>query len=508
MDAGRGIPGVLLVAEIETPLLLTMQVQAARRGASCAIFFRSISANCREAWFLIIPATRLHALPRTSTPQITLSEATDTDLAAPFDSHLPIRPDCHFQVWVPYQVAMVSGSGSEILLPSALDAAEEQRRDSIASFLSVGPFDTLNGRYRPFRKLGEGQHAAVWLARDTTESQYVAIKIGVYWMLKEQGRELCILQRIKDHFIPSHPGSHHVLELKDALRHQGPRGTHACLVSEPLGRRLVDALLEFEPKRHAPYPFTRKVAIQTLQALDYLHQLDIMHGDIHLGNLVLRLTHNINTDSEANIRAKNEKGNELERAGEEFHLDDQTVMSDTEPSNASIVLIDLGAAITPADSPNFNYAYPLAYRAPEVVVGAAANLKADIWALGCAIYRIVSGQVLYPIEGWGGPEATAIEQLYCFIEMLGPMAESVRALWADADSHVAADGTLLRPFPEDERELPLDESIRDVRPGGMGDDELEAFVEFMGLMMRFDPAERKSTSEILRHRWVTDFGME
>ncbi len=403
---------------------------------------------------------------------------------------------------------MASELGSEILQPSALDAAEEQRRDAIASFLSVGPSDTLNNRYRPFRKLGEGQHAAVWLARDTKENKYVAIKIGVYWMLKEQGRELSLLQRIKEHPIPSHPGSDHVLELKDVFHHQGPRGIHACLVSEPLGRQLVDALLEFEPERHAPYPFTRKVSIQALQALDYLHQLDIMHGDIHLGNLVLRLTYNINTDSKAEIRAKNERGNELKRAGDAFHLDDKTVMSDTEPTNASIVLVDLGAATTPAHSSNFNYAYPLPYRAPEVVVGAAANLKADIWALGCAIYRIITGQFLYPIEGWGGPEDAAIEQLYCFVEMLGPMPESVRALWADADSHVAADGTLLRPFPEDEREPPLDESIRNARPEGMGDDELEAFVEFMGLMMRFDPAERKSTTEILCHRWVTGFGTE
>jgi hypothetical protein len=59
--------------------------------------------------------------------------------------------------------------------------------------------------------------------------------------------------------------------------------------------------------------------------------------------------------------------------------------------------------------------------------------------------------------------------------------------------------------PEDERDPPLAEAILEAKPVGMDEDELTAFIEFMSLIFRFEPAERSSTQELLRHRWVTDW---
>ncbi len=151
------------------------------------------------------------------------------------------------------------------------------------------------------------------------------------------------------------------------------------------------------------------------------------------------------------------------------------------------------------------------------------NHKADIWALGCVVYWLFTSDTLFSIEvpdNWDRvsldtdamSEDIDMEQMARFIQALGPVPDSVRAQWEAADDYLppedylAEDGTFLDPLTEGvEVQLPLGEAIRRARPDGMGDDELEALVEFVGLMIRYDPADRKSTAELLQHRWLTDF---
>ncbi|KAK1142919.1 hypothetical protein N8T08_007160 [Aspergillus melleus] len=251
----------------------------------------------------------------------------------------------------------------------------------------------------------------------------------------------------------------------------------------------------------------RSVAIWTgwLQASEWT---DINH--IHLilctaiskpTTLLLDLTYDIDKESEDEIRAKNTKGNELNEADEPFPLDDRTIISATSPTNARAVLVDLGCASTPASSWRNKYGYPVPYRAPEVVV------RGDV-ALGCLIFQIMTGAPLFVIEGWGDPDQTNIEHIYAFIEMLGPLPKYLRDFWPAADEHVNMDGELLQPFPEDERALPLAESIREEYHKGMSEGELLAFVEFMAMMIRFDPEERALTETLLKHRWITEIEVD
>jgi serine/threonine-protein kinase SRPK3 len=232
-----------------------------------------------------------------------------------------------------------------------------------------------------------------------------------------------------------------------------------------------------------------------------------MHGDVHPGNLVLALTDDIDDNTETEIEAKNRRGNELNDPGDSYTLDDKVDVLAGDTTNTNIILVDLGASSTPADAPSDTFAYPIPYRAPEVVMDTGCvTAKADIWALGCVIYRIITGNPLFAPEGWGSIDDTNIEQIVSFVERLGPVPDSLRTAWVDSDRHLTSDGLLKDPFPEDERELPLTETIREAKPEGMGDDEVMAFTEFLSLIFHFEPAERSSTQELLQHRWVTDWG--
>ncbi|KAI5921801.1 kinase-like domain-containing protein [Camillea tinctor] len=396
----------------------------------------------------------------------------------------------------------------EPLLPSALEDAEDQKRTVAASFITLRPGETLKDtRYLPFRKVGEGKNSSVWLARDFKDNRYVAIKIGRTCMLQEQLRETSMFKKLREHPLPFHPGKDHVIKLLDDFVHKGPSGLHVCLVFPPLGRHVENVLSDFDEKNPAPYSLCRRISIQALKSLDYLHQQDIMHGDVHTGNLVFTLTYDINNDSEADIKAKNTRGNELNDPDDPFTLDDRIEISADGPTDANIMLVDLGASTSPANAASRKFAYPIPYRAPEVVMEAApVTCKADIWALGCVIYRIVTGLPLFAPEYWGSIDETNLDHICSFIESLGPMPDSLRTGWLDSDRYLTSDGRLIDPYPEDESDLPLAEAIQEAKPKGMEEAELIAFIDFMSFIFHLEPSERSSTQELLQHRWVTDFG--
>ncbi|KAJ6172488.1 hypothetical protein N7470_001555 [Penicillium chermesinum] len=389
----------------------------------------------------------------------------------------------------------------EDLLPSALDDAEAERQTAAAGVMAFSLGDKLNsGRYYPFRKIGAGQFST-----DLKESRYVAIKAGFTWLVKPQMHEISIMTLLREDPIPDHPGKRHVVELLDSFVHEGPNESHVCLVTEPLGRQVETVLSGLYLDNPAPHSLCRILSIQALQALDYLHQKNIMHGDVHTGNLVFRLTYDIDNDTETDIKAKNTRGNELNDPDDPSTLDDRTSIT-TGDTDANVVLVDLGASSILADSPSNSYAYPIPYRAPEVVMDTGSvTSKADIWALGCVIWRIITGIPLFAPEGWGDMDATNVEQIVMFVERLGPVPETLREAWLDSDNHLTPDGHLKNPFPEEERELPIAKEILEYKPEGMGEDEVSAFVEFLGLIFCFDPCERRSTQELLRHRWITDW---
>ncbi|KAJ5613891.1 hypothetical protein N7528_007545 [Penicillium herquei] len=394
----------------------------------------------------------------------------------------------------------------EALLPSALDDAESRRQAAVDASFAFYPGETLKaGRYHPFRKIGEGPFSTVWLARDTERGRYVAIKIGLTWLVESQKDEVSLMKMLRSRPVNGHPGQNHVVELLDDFVHDGPNGSHVCIVTKPLGREVEMALSDFDLDSPAPYLFCRTISIQALQALDYLHQQGVMHGDLHPGNILLALNYDIDNQTEAEIKAKNQRGNELNDPDDPYTLDDQTIISTENPSNVHVVLVDFGASTTPENAPSNKFAYPIPYRAPEVVMDVEPiTAKADIWALGCVIFRIITGIPLFAPECWGNTDEANLEQIVGFVERLGPVPDSLRTAWLDSDRHLTPDGLLKNPYPENERELPLEEAIREFKPPGMEADELTAFIDFMSLIFRFEPAERSSTEDLLQHRWVQE----
>lgn len=126
-----------------------------------------------------------------------------------------------------------------------------------------------NHCYTVVHKMGFGGFATVWLTRCSRDKQYYALKILTADLPQSQGKDLTILQYLKDNGF-EHP---HVVKLRESFEVSGPNGTHTCLVLPALGPSLDHSAKE------ALAPVMRfKICQQIASGVAALHERGICHG--------------------------------------------------------------------------------------------------------------------------------------------------------------------------------------------------------------------------------------
>lgn len=109
------------------------------------------------------------------------------------------------------------------------------------------------------------------------EDRNVALKALAAEADSSANRELAILQHLKSHDDPQHPGHKHVQQLLDSFYIQGPNGKHLCIVWELMGPSL-SAVADTLPARRLDTKLALKFIEQLLQAVDYIHSCGVVHG--------------------------------------------------------------------------------------------------------------------------------------------------------------------------------------------------------------------------------------
>nr|XP_043614193.1 serine/threonine-protein kinase SRPK-like [Erigeron canadensis] len=167
------------------------------------------------------------------------------------------------------------------------EGTEEYRR---GGYHAVKVGDTFkNSRYVVQSKLGWGHFSTVWLAWDTHNSRYVALKVqkSAQHYTEAAMDEITILKQIAE----GDPDNKKcVVKLLDHFKHSGPNGQHVCMVFEYLGDNLL-TLIKYSDYRGIPLPKVKEICYHVLGGLDYLHrQLSIIHTDLKPENILLLST--------------------------------------------------------------------------------------------------------------------------------------------------------------------------------------------------------------------------
>jgi serine/threonine protein kinase len=104
--------------------------------------------------------------------------------------------------------------------------------------------------------------------------------------------------------------------------------------------------------------YFQAIARQCLEALVYLHHLNIVHCDLKPENILLKSY-----------------------------------------SRCEIKVIDLGSSCFLSDNLT-TYVQSRSYRAPEVILGLPYDQKIDIWSLGCILAELYTGEVSFHLTSY------------------------------------------------------------------------------------------------------------
>ena len=133
--------------------------------------------------------------------------------------------------------------------------------------------DILHKRYSILKEMGRGGYSTVWLARDTLQEQYVAVKVGV---AGSSHNECTILKELAS--LPEGPGKTSMVKVLDEFTLNGPSGNHPCYTMAPA---LTDLNNRLEYTYEVPIfkmRVARALAARLAQAVAYVHASGYAHG--------------------------------------------------------------------------------------------------------------------------------------------------------------------------------------------------------------------------------------
>ncbi|CAI0651946.1 unnamed protein product [Colletotrichum noveboracense] len=414
--------------------------------------------------------------------------------------------------------------------------------------------DVFIDRYQVIRKLGNGSFGTVWLAYDSSDERYVALKIEA--ANRRKSNELLIQTQLAAG-ISENLRSEYIVRLLNSFYHQGPNGNHLCIVLEPMGPSLSAVLnAPFEiydplnpPLRRFAKVKIRRILRHVLLGLSFLHENGIVHGDLHSGNILFALQ-----DLSSVERVALEQTTENSRIDQLHRIDgkrDQwapTYLAVAEPLSQHVLsreaeavkLSDLGGG---NDDPPQSIVAPLCLRAPEVILNEPIGTGIDTWSFGCLAYELITGTVLFRLPEFGlSDEGLKDEHLIQLTDIIDPLPGNLLAKWPDAAKYYGpkAERLDLRPRDFDEESTEDENSCQD-SPGGGFDDgpgtheieldvsghdlprvhdslerlikahknadideqEEEAIAAFLRCIFQYDLALRPSAAKLLGHPWIS-----
>ncbi|KAM0330194.1 hypothetical protein ACHAQA_004368 [Verticillium albo-atrum] len=213
--------------------------------------------------------------------------------------------------------------------------------------------EVMNGRYQIQSMLGKGMFSGVARAVDITTKKLVAIKIMRNNDALRKGgfTEISILQKLND---ADPENRKHIVKFERHFDYNG----HLCMAFENLSLNLREVLRKFGNNVGINLGATRAYAHQIFVGLAHMRKCTIIHADLKPDNILVNENRNV------------------------------------------LKICDLGTGVDRSDAATAHneitpYLVSRFYRAPEVILGMPYDYSIDMWSIGCTLYELYTGKILF-----------------------------------------------------------------------------------------------------------------
>ncbi|KAJ5384087.1 hypothetical protein N7517_001998 [Penicillium concentricum] len=285
-----------------------------------------------------------------------------------------------------------------------------------------------NGRYTVHHKLGFGDSATVWLAKDTGRNghvpkyQWIALKI-LAAHIKER-TEIRNLQYLMD----KSEGvlfTRCIVKLLDSFVLVGPNGIHQCLVLDLVGpsfESIQQSYIDFNNHAHRAafdnaefnnfthcshieFPRIFEVTKRLFMALRFMHGLGMCHGGINGANIAFTFRNSLRNATEKEVFGamgsphvfplERWDGVPLSKGLPKDIVQSAQWNGYLDADEYDIRLIGFGKSFVRGEEPD-KLKQPVHQRSPEIIMGDKLDCRLDLWHTGCFIYQLLMYEPAFP----------------------------------------------------------------------------------------------------------------
>ncbi|OAR02924.1 hypothetical protein LLEC1_05527 [Akanthomyces lecanii] len=391
-----------------------------------------------------------------------------------------------------------------------VDGAERLEKYAPGGFHPVLVGDRIHNRYQVVDKLGHGGWSTVWLVHDAQEQRYLALKVGVADSLP---REVPVLRALGAR--PEAPGFEYIPHLLDEFTVSGPNGTHPCYTTA----LALCNLRECSFSQLFPLDVARAMAYQLVLAVAYVHSQNLVHGDIHLRNVLVQSQSSIDKLSISQFRQQYGEPDSYKverRDGQPLTTNVPSFITvplymgknakEFTLQDARIVLSDFGEAYSPGTDVRLgkDCHTPVDFRPPEALFEPHTPLSfsADIWSLATAIWDILGMQALFSSAFYSD------KQVVCqIVDILGPLHDDWYNSWKDRDeffddNRQPTEGRHVWPGIQQAFRNRVQKYRGEANMEKLCAEEEAAFLDMMKRMLVYRPEERFTVQQVLECDWM------
>jgi serine/threonine-protein kinase PRP4 len=343
-----------------------------------------------------------------------------------------------------------------------LDASLLDNWDDPDGYYRVILGELLDGRYHVQANLGKGVFSSVVRAADNKSDKLFAIKIirNNESMKKAGLKEVAILQKL----LAADPDDKkHIIRLERSFEHKG----HLCMVFENLSNNLREVLKKFVAGINLKA--IRLYAQQIFLGLTLLKKCNIIHADIKPDNMLVNESRNV------------------------------------------LKVCDLGSAGDASENEITPYLVSRFYRAPEIILGMKYDFGVDIWSVGCTLYELYTGKILFTGRNNNQMLRSIMECRGKFSLKMLKKAEYVGIHFDDKfnfrsvemDKVTGKDVVRMLSFLKPTRDL---KTRLMGAAKGLGESdlkELQLFADFLDRCLQTNPEKRMTAGEALKHPFIS-----